>query len=151
MSVNKKVRNARKTVVDGIKFKSGIEALCYQKLVDNGFFPEYENKRFTLFEGFKLRNNLHVFAPRSLKRSRAHELMEEYTKSILPITYTPDFYLNVNGKNVFIEVKGKPNDVYPLKRKMYLCAMNEGTDEAYFFEPHNEAQINQLIEILVKL
>lgn len=151
MSANKKVRNAKKTVVDGINFKSKLEAICYRILIDNGFYPEYENKKFVLFKGFKLRENFHVYMPRNSKRSRAHELMEEYSKNILPITYKPDFYLNVNGKNVFVEVKGKPNDSYPLKKKMYFCAMNEGTDEAYFFEPHNEAQINQLVSILKTL
>lgn len=150
MSINKKVRNAKRSTVNNIKFRSKLEALCYKKLVNSGFYPEYENKKFLLFKGFKLRNDFHVYMPRKA-RCKAHELMEEYTKTILPITYTPDFYLNVNGKNVFIEVKGNPNDIYPLKRKMYFCAMNEGTDEAYFFEPHNEAQMDQLIHILQEL
>lgn len=151
MSKNKKVRNAEETIVDGIKFRSKLEAYCYNELVSNGFEPEYENKKFVIFKGFKLRDNFHVYMPRSKKHCRAKDLMHEYERAVLPITYTPDFYLHVNDKNVFIEVKGNANDQYPLKRKMYFYAMNSGNDEAYFFEPHNKAQIAQLIEILHKI
>jgi len=150
MSRNKKVKNARPTVADGIRFKSKLEAVCYRKLVSNGFEPEYENKKFVLFNGFKMRDDVHVYMPRR-QRCKAHELMEEYKKKILPITYTPDFYLNVNGINVFIETKGQPNDAYPIKRKMFFCALNGNNDQTIFFEPHNEAQIDQLITMLREL
>lgn len=151
MSKNKKVKNARKTIVNGIKFKSNLEATCYKKLIDNGFEPEYENKKFVLFNGFNKNNNIQVYAPRNQRRCKAKELMEEYTKKILPITYSPDFYMNINGINIFIEVKGHPNDAYPLKRKMFLYALNDNNEQTIFFEPHNEAQIDQLITMLINM
>lgn len=150
MSRNKKVRNARPTEKYGIKFKSNLESLCYEKLINNGFEPEYENKKFVLFDGFRMNNNISIYMPKR-QRCKAHELMEEYKKKILPITYTPDFYLNVNGINVFIETKGKPNDAYPLKKKMFFYALNENNEQTIFFEPHNETQIDQLIDMLYEL
>lgn len=150
MSKNKKVRNAREIVVDGIKFKSNLEGLCYEMLVNNGFEPEYENKKFVLFDGFKVNDNIKLFMPKR-QRCRARELMEEHKRKILPITYTPDFYLNVNGINVFVETKGNPNDAYPLKKKMFFYALNDNEEQTIFFEPHNEVQIKQMVEMLHEL
>lgn len=150
MSDNKKVKNAKPKVKYGIKFKSNLELTCYEKLIDNGFEPEYENKKFVLFDGFKINDNVNIYMPRK-QRCRARELMEEYKRKVLPITYTPDFYLNLNGINVFIETKGKPNDAYPLKKKMFFYALNNNNEQTIFFEPHNEAQIDQLINMLYEL
>ena len=50
---NKKVKNARITIYDGISFKSKLEVYCYKKLKENGIPFEYEPKVYTLFVGNK--------------------------------------------------------------------------------------------------
>ncbi len=46
------MRNAKKLEVDGIKFKSLLEAFCYSKLKDAGLKFGYETQKFVLMEGF---------------------------------------------------------------------------------------------------
>jgi NAD-dependent DNA ligase len=38
---NKKVKNARGHIYDGISFKSGLEVTAYKELMQEGFNPEY--------------------------------------------------------------------------------------------------------------
>ena len=50
---NKKIKNATASEYNNIKFKSKLELTVYKTLVQAGFNPEYENKHYTLWEGFK--------------------------------------------------------------------------------------------------
>ena len=47
-ALNKKVRNATKQEIDGIVFRSKLEAYTYQKLKEAGISAEYEQHRYTL-------------------------------------------------------------------------------------------------------
>ena len=49
-STNKKVKNATAITVDGIKFKSKLEAYTYNKLKENGIHAEYESTRFQILD-----------------------------------------------------------------------------------------------------
>ena len=148
--MNKKVANARTVEANGIKFKSVLEFMCYNMLIKNGFYPEYENKKFTVFNGFMQNENLHIYQPKNA-RNRSRELMQEYTRKILPITYTPDFYINLGSIDVFIETKGKANDTYPLKKKMFFNVLNNADKTIFFFEPHSREQLLQMIDILKEI
>ena len=45
-TTRKKVRNAKSKEVDGIKFRSLLEAHCYRQLRDAGIEANYEKKKY---------------------------------------------------------------------------------------------------------
>lgn len=104
---NKKIKNATK--VD--KFKSKLEQMVYDILIKEGFNPKYEEKTYTLLEGFKPSV---PFWSRDRKRNLFLDL-----RKIRPITYTPDFTFNYRDKIIIVEVKGFTNDVFPIKFKLF--------------------------------
>lgn len=142
MVENKKVKNARSISYDGIDFKSRLEYHCYRKLKEAGFEPLYEPVKYTLLPSSILEVGT-IYAPyNKLLASR---------KSYRALTYTPDFEFHYKGIHVYYDAKGKSNDAYPLKKKLFLHYL-ECVGETYvFFEPHNIAQIEQSIEILYEL
>lgn len=146
---NKKVRNAKIVVTDGITFRSDLEAKCYKKLRDAGFEPMYEAEKFTLLDGFKIENNIQLWLPEY--KSKKIIGFGRNTSKIQAITYKPDFMFEHNGYMIVIEVKGHPNDAYPIKRKMFFRILQETIEDnqnIVFFEPHNVGQIDKTIEII---
>lgn len=136
---NNKIKNASPLDFDGIHFRSVFECDAYKELLKNGFSPQYEVEKVVLFKGFRPRlcwykNGI----PRITKKGNV--------KKELDITYTPDFKLEINGYNVYLEVKGFPNDVYPYKRKMFLYCIND--KPSLFFEINNMNGLRKTIELL---
>jgi hypothetical protein len=139
MCANKKIKNATSVCVNGIEFKSKLEGRVYEILLSNGFDPQYEAKTLVLWEGFrptkpyysKTKTKLNYFSPAKLK----------------DITYTPDFYFKYNDLEVFIEVKGFMNDVYPLKKKMFRKHL-ESLDNVIAFEIYTLTQLKEAINMI---
>lgn len=147
MEENKKVKNTRKGEYDGIKFRSNLEIICYKKLIEAGFKPQYEAFPFVLLENFKLKRVL-FYAP--VKGG-----FSLYPRRIMSMTYTPDFYFEYKGHHILFDTKGQPNETYPLKKKWFLKQLeetSEATGNKYiFFEPHNQRQILESISIIKNL
>ena len=138
MIVNKKIKNATSTEYDGIKFKSKLEVTIYKALKEKGLNPLYECNKFILQEGFRP-SKPHYVKGVCLKTSN------DYAK-IIQITYTPDFTVKYNNKILFIEAKGKQNDSYPIKRKLFLKYL-ESMPNSYFMEVYSK---KDLLESLKK-
>lgn len=124
---NKKVRNATRIFKYGIWFKSNLEVMVYETLVKNGMNPKYEPTTFTLWRGF--RPTSHVY-DRSNK-NKAGTFHQEKDKFI-DIKYTPDFVFDYKGINVIIEAKGKQNDVFPYKKKLFISLLEKMSNTFYF-------------------
>lgn len=142
--MNKKIRNATKTVASGIEFKSKLEGYCYRRLIDNGFKPYYERYKLILFPSKEIKYISSLFW------STPKGTFKKQIKPLLPITYTPDFVFSVGNQIFIVETKGRPNDVYPYKRKIFLRWLEEKAQEnlAYkfhFFEPKNQNEIHEMI------
>lgn len=138
-SLNKKVRGATEIVTDGIKFKSKLEAFCYKTLKANNIPFEYEKVKFILFTGYS--PSFNCFFPNKLGN------MTLDTTKVRDITYTPDF----TGDNWILETKGRANDVYPVKLKIFRKFMEGNKKYIAFLEPHNQKQVLQSIEIIKQL
>ena len=71
---------------------------------------------------------------------------------ILNVQYTPDFYFKYNDLNVYIEAKGMENDVFYLKKKMFIKYLNdrylEKGEKSIYFEVYTRKQLLQAIEII---
>jgi hypothetical protein len=139
--VNRKVRGAQKTTFDGIEFKSKLEVFCYRKLKEYGIHFQYEQVKFTLFTGFKPTHLVGYFPDKSGN-------MAIDTSKLRDTTYTPDFV----GDTWVVETKGKSNELYPLKLKLFRALLEEEkTPYKVFMEPHNQKQVLQCIEIIKEL
>lgn len=138
---NKKVKNATPKEYNGIHFKSIIETMVYRTLIEHGFEPQYESIKYILWEG--IRPTIPFYTRKG--KNNALDM-----KKMINITWTPDFYMEYGGFKIIIEVKGKSNDVFPYKLKMFRKLL-EGYDnkEKYLiFEIFTKTQLLQAIEVI---
>lgn len=149
---NKKIKGATSIEYNGIKFKSILECSCYKKLEATGFDFSYESEKITLWRGTKLQKTI-VYAPKKIRAGKYGKFLELQTRALLNTAYTPDFIVNKGGYKIYFDVKGKENDTYPIKKKMFLKVLEERNDgiKYMFFEPHNIRQMLQAIEIIKEL
>jgi hypothetical protein len=132
MTTNKKIKNATSTEYDDIKFKSKLEVTIYKTLKEKGLNPLYECNKFILQEGFRPSKPHYV-------KGVCPKTANGYAK-IIQITYTPDFTVEYNDKLLFIEAKGKQNDSYPIKRKLFLNYLDK-LPNAYFMEVYSKKDL----------
>ena len=158
--VNKKIRNATKSNLGNLTFKSQLEKSIYNTLLQQGFTPQYEPITFTLWDGFSPITPYYDKETDKQKIKRISEGVNTCPSKILihkvgkvvGIRYTPDFYFNYNGLDVYIEAKGIENDIFYIKKKMFIkylddVLVNTGRRSIYF-EVYTKKQLLQAIEII---
>lgn len=155
MEKNKKIKNATKNTFESILFKSKMEKSCYVTLLQNGFSPQYEAITFTLWEGFK---PIVPFYDQETKKQRdsrdpnSRLLLRKKDNKLIGIKYTPDFFIRYNDLDVYIEVKGIENDVFYIKKKMFIKYLNDKFIElgkkSIYFEIYTKTQLLQAIDII---
>lgn len=140
MAENKKIKNARESVFNGITFKSKLEESFYKTLKAANLDPDYELMKFILIDGFRPtvpfynRNKSKVFR---LDMSKVRD-----------ITYTPDFTLLYNDTLFIIEAKGIENDTYPLKKKLFRRLLESMKVPCVYFEVHTKRELLEVIDII---
>lgn len=154
-SQNKKIKNAQITKLGDIQFKSVLESRVYQTLKEHGFDPQYEPVKFVLFDGFEPKTKL--LTHMKIKRINKHLTIVgdgciQDSRSVHPITYTPDFIFVYQNKTIIVEVKGIPNDVFPLKFKMFRKYIDEHweSDSVEIWEIFSKKQLLSCINLLKK-
>lgn len=143
--MNRKVINATPTTIDGIKFRSKLEAKCYTMLKKAGFDPQYEFMKFNLLECAITERVWY----RHHKRGQPPLFQEECVKP-RNITYTPDFIV-LEEDNVFIlEVKGHENDTFYIKKALFISNMNRyfPDSKVWYFILKSEAEIKKCIKLM---
>lgn len=120
---NKKVKNATKIEVDGILFRSKLEAYTYKKLKQANIDAEYEMHRYTLLPAFAFNE-----------------------KKFRPMTYLPDFV----GNGFIIECKGYRTDTWPLREKLFNYYLYNFEPNISFYIVHNQKEVDELIKKLKK-
>lgn len=152
--MNKKVRNATVTREGNIKFKSILEKSVYNTLLNNGFEPEYEPITFTLIDGFTCKTPFYdketdrQFNKRREKGDRSFRKLVKKREVIQGIRYTPDFHIRYKDLDIYIEAKGFENDVFYIKKKLFLRYLDMKGVNAVYFEIYSKAQLLQAIEII---
>lgn len=122
MYINKKIKNAKPTEYNGVKYRSKLESEFAKVFDENGIPFEYEPFKITLIPSFKYLG-----------------------QTIRDVSYTPDF---VVYNNIIIEAKGFPNDAYPLRKKMILKYIVDNNYNYEFYEIKTKNQLLKLIEEL---
>ena len=114
--MNKRIKNAQPCTFNSISFKSILEKNCYIELRRANFIVEYEPIKFILFEGIKVDKPF-------IHYKKGIECIET-NKKLINMTWQPDFIVtNSKGNKYIVESKGKENDLFPLKLKMFRKLM----------------------------
>ena len=157
---NKKIRNATQSSSKGITFESQLEKSIYNTLLQQGFEPQYEPTTFTLWEGFEPITPYYdkETDKQKIKRlsdgidTRTSKILIQKTGKIVGIRYTPDFYFKYKDLNVYIEAKGIENDVFYIKKKMFIKYLDnlciEKGERSIYFEVYTKKQLLQAVEII---
>lgn len=140
MSENKKIRNAKESVFNGMTFRSKLEESLYKTLVAAGLEPDYELTKFVLMEGFKPTVPFY-------NRSKSKVFKMDMGK-VRDITYTPDFTILYNDTLFIIEAKGIENDTFPLKKKLFRRFLESMEMPCVYFEVHTKKELLEVIEII---
>lgn len=136
---NKKIKNAQQTEEHGISFKSQLEAKVYAILVENGFNPKYEEKKFVLSP--RIRPTVPFY-------NRVQKIFTQDIRPIQAITYTPDFTFMFNGILIIIEVKGFENDTFPIKKNLFRKYLEEQEYECLYFEIRTKGELLDAIKFI---
>tara|TARA_R100000231_G_scaffold93781_1_gene70399 strand:- start:1795 stop:2241 length:447 start_codon:yes stop_codon:yes gene_type:complete len=143
--MRKKIRKrgpvqAKKIIYDGIKFASGLEKYMYIALKKAKIRFKYEGETFVLLNGFHFDNQ--VFERQSNSKG---EYINRGEKRILPIKYTPDFI----GNNFIIETKGRPNESFPIRWKLFKKLVVEQFPNYTLYKPQNQKECDKTIDLIL--
>jgi|TARA_B100000902_G_C26765641_1_gene647847 hypothetical protein len=133
---------SKKIMYDGITFASGLEKYMYQALKKAKIKALYEGETFELLESFN-------FPFESYERcgNSKGDYKNRGNKKIFNIKYTPDFV----GKGFIIETKGRANESFPLRWKMFKKLVAENKIEPFtLYKPQNQKECDKTVELILK-
>ena len=130
---------AKKISYDGINFASGLERYTYMALKKEKLFEGYENEVFQLVEGFNFENQSYE------KQSNGKgEYTNRGQKKVLGIKYTPDFV----GKDYIIECKGRANESFPLRWKLFKLWLTKNKIGKTLYKPQNQKEADRTVMLI---
>ena len=132
---------SKKTTYDGIKFASGLEKYMYMALKRAKIKAKYEGETYIVQEGFEFKNKSY-----ERQSNGKGELVNRGSKKVLPIKYTPDFV----SDSFIIECKGRANETFPLRWKMFKKYVKEHLKHVTLYKPQNQKECDQVIELITK-
>ena len=131
---------AKKVTYDGIKFASGLERYMYQALKKAKIKAKYEGKTFEIVSGFDFINPCYARTANG-----KGEFKQRGGKKILPIKYTPDFI----GDDFIIECKGRANESFPLRWKLFKKYISKNLPNTTLFKPQNQKECDKTVELIL--
>ena len=130
---------AKKISYDGINFASGLERYTYIALKKEKLFEGYENEVFQLVEGFDFTNQAY-----EKQANGKGEYINRGQKKILGIKYTPDFV----GKDYIIECKGRANESFPLRWKLFKLWLTKNNIGKTLYKPQNQKEVDRTVMLI---
>ena len=127
---------AKKVVCDGITFASGLEKYMYEALKKARIKNEYEGETYTVFDGFDFDNESY-----ERQSNGKGEIKNRGNKKVLPIKYTPDFV----GKDFIIECKGRANESFPIRWKMFKRYVKDNLPGVTLYKPQNQRECDWVV------
>ena len=131
---------SKKITYDGIKFASGLERYMYMALKKAKIKAKYEGQTFELVSAFD-------FELESIERQSngKGEYKNRGSKKILNIKYTPDFI----GNDFIIETKGRANESFPLRWKLFKKLLTEQRSKVTLYKPQNQKECDETINLIL--
>jgi len=132
---------SKKISFDGITFSSGLEKYMYKALKQAKIQTVYEGQTFEIFPGFNFPNG-------SYERcgNGKGEYKNRGNKKILNIKYTPDFI----GQGFIIETKGRANESFPLRWKMFKNYVSKHLPGIKLYKPQNQKECDETIKLILE-
>ena len=131
---------AKKVTFDGIQFASGLEKYMYLALKKAKIKAQYEGETYQLFEGFMFENESY-----ERQANGKGEFKNRGSKKILGIKYTPDFV----AKKFIIECKGRANESFPIRWKMFKKYVKERIPHVTLYKPQNQKECDKVVELIL--
>jgi len=131
---------AKKVVYDGIKFASGLEKYMYIALKKANIEFEYEFRTFQLLPTFEF--NIAAYERQANGKG---EYKDRGNKKVLGIKYTPDF----EGTNFIIETKGRANDSFPLRYKLFKSLLAKTEPNIVLYKPQNQKECDITVQLIL--
>jgi len=132
---------AKKVVHDGVKFASGLEKYMYIVLKKAKIKFKYEGENFELVKPFQFNSETH-----ERQNNGKGEYINRGNKRILGVRYTPDFV----GEDFVIETKGRANESFPMRWKLFKKHMQEVGDNRNLYKPQTNKECDKTIDLILK-
>jgi hypothetical protein len=138
----KKHVNATKIRYDDIEFQSKLEMYAYKEFKKEGIPAVYEKRSIQLIEPF--------VDPSPFYKVFGKSNVSERTNKVQGTIYTPDFEDSLNNPHYgfFIEIKGRRNESFPMRIKLFRLWRKRNEVNKDYFELSNEREIQQAIAII---
>ena len=130
---------AKRVMQDGINFASGLERYMYLALKKAKIKAAYEGQTYVVQEGFEFTQ-----AAYEKQSNGKGEYKNRGNKKILPVKYTPDFV----GKDFIIECKGRANESFPMRWKMFKKYVKENLPHVTLYKPQNQKDCDETIKLI---
>lgn len=132
---------AKKIIYNGITFASGLEKYMYKALKEANIDFQYEGVTFELLPSF-------IFENVSIERQSngKGDFINRGLKKILNLKYTPDFV----GEHFIIETKGRANESFPLRWKLFKKWMMDNNDSRTLYKPQNQSECDITVEKILR-
>jgi len=132
---------AKKVSFDGITFASGLEKYMYTALKKAKIHADYEGATFVLQEDFNFKIDSY-----ERQANGKGDMVNRGQKKIQNIKYTPDFV----SSSFIIECKGRANESFPLRWKMFKKYVNHKMKHVTLYKPQNQKECDKVIELIIK-
>tara|TARA_R100000734_G_C3269979_1_gene66201 strand:- start:176 stop:625 length:450 start_codon:yes stop_codon:yes gene_type:complete len=132
---------AKRITYDGINFASGLERYMYMGLKKAKLKFKYEGETFELIKGFEFINECI-----ERQSNGKGEFKNRGNKKILNIKYTPDFV----GKDFIIECKGRANESFPMRWKLFKKWITDNSDDRILYKPQNQSECDKVIDMILQ-
>ncbi len=131
---------SKKVIVDNIEFKSGLEAYMYKALKAANIKAQYEGISYELIPSFDFKNKCY-----ERQANSKGDYKERGGKNIRAITYTPDFV----GRGFIIECKGRPNESFPIRWKLFKMYLFHTRSEVTLYKPQNQKECDETVSLIL--
>jgi hypothetical protein len=132
---------ARKVTYNGVTFASGLEKYMYKSLLDAHIDFDYEGKTFELVPCFEFDQDCY-----ERQSNGKGEFTNRGNKKVLNLKYTPDFI----GEDFIIETKGRANESFPLRWKLFKKWLTDKNDKRTLYKPQNQTECSQTIKLILE-
>jgi hypothetical protein len=113
----------------------------YKLLKDNKINFKYEAKSYELIPSFLFENDCY-----ERQSNGKGDFINRGNKKVLNLKYTPDF----EGEDFIIETKGRANDSFPLRWKMFKMYLKKNNDNRVLYKPQNQNECREVIELILE-
>lgn len=131
---------AKKVQYDGITFASGLEKYMYIALKKAKIKFQYELRSFQLLESFSFESEAY-----ERQANGKGEYRNRGQKKIQGIKYTPDF----EGDGFIIETKGRANDSFPLRYKLFKAMISALDEDVTLYKPQNQKECDITVQLIL--